>query len=50
MLNGEKRRVYLKAKMWGGREEGNVYLNQSLFAPYSKSLRAAQILWTLFFF
>lgn len=28
MLNGEKRRVYLKAKMWGGREEGNVYLNQ----------------------
>lgn len=28
MLNGEKRRVYLKAKMWGGREEGNIYLNQ----------------------
>lgn len=35
--------------MWRGREEGNIYLNQPItFFPYSKSLRAAQISWTLF--
>lgn len=25
---GKKKRVHLKAKMWDGGEEGNIYLNQ----------------------
>lgn len=45
---GEKR-VYLKAKMWGGEEEGHIYLNQPVtLVPLQQKPKSSSNLWTLF--